>query len=357
MPLQYVPTSRRGISRVEVIVVLAIAALLGIMFVTSVQSARENSRKVQCLGRLTMISLSIQNYASSNDGLLPPLTRPKAMETGEGGSLLESWQIQLLPALDDTKLLKAIRQNAVVHSGKAPDAVYQIAPSEQVALEYMTCPTDPAASQTPGRTSFVINGGFISRSLFTGDPQRKHLPGSLSWDGNATVGEDKDIEIHVATGVTWHASKAFQPSLEYISQADGTSTTILVTENIQAGNWFDTDTTRISFTVPVANSKGQVPFGKGTVFESPQKPLNTQFNGGTLETALPQDWQMNRDLRAAIGTRPRPSSYHNGVNVRFCDGSGRVLNPKMDPHVYLKLITSDGVTHGEESLKAADYSW
>ena len=71
---------------------------------------------------------------------------------------------------------------------------------------------------------------------------------------------------------------------------------------------------------------------------------------------MPRDWRINRDLKAATGTRARPSSNHEGgVNVIFCDGSGRFLSDRIDLHVYVKLLTSNGVKYGEGELKQSEY--
>jgi hypothetical protein len=200
--------------------------------------------------------------------------------------------------------------------------------------------------------SYVFNTGFISQAVYHGDPGRKHIPGSLAWMG--LPGDGNAVGVQAATGAVWHQSKDFVSSLEYISVGDGASTTLLLTENLQAGNWYDTDTASISFGFPVANSKGQVPLGAGQTFESEQKPLNTEFNGGTLATG--QDWRINSELKARVGTLPRPSSNHaGGVNVIMCDGAGKFLNQNINPHVYLKLLTSNGVTWGEGELKQSEW--
>jgi prepilin-type processing-associated H-X9-DG protein len=52
-----------------------------------------------------------------------------------------------------------------------------------------------------------------------------------------------------------------------------------------------------------------------------------------------------------VGTAPRPSSQHaGGVNVVFCDGSARFLNENIDKDTYVKLLTSNGVAYGEQTL-------
>ncbi len=344
-------TNRRGLTRIDVIVVLGLGLLLFLLFAPAMRSARRPARKLQCLSNMRNVALAMQNYASSQSGKLPYLSSVKAIKNSadEEGEFIEGWPVTLLPALDSTTLLKAIRKNAVIKSGQAT-----IGDGERIWLEVFTCPDDSDSFRKPGGLSYVVNAGFISQSLYHGDPYRKHIPGSLAWGGEP--GDDKAIAVHTSTGVFWQQTDAFESSLDYVSTGDGVTTTLMLTENLQAGNWYDTDTASIAFGFPVANSKGQIPLGAGQTFESEQKPLNTEFKAGTLTTAKEQSWRVNADLKGKVGTLPRPSSNHaGGVNVIMCDGSGRFLNQNIDPHVYLRLLTANGHAYGEGDLQQSSY--
>lgn len=341
---------RSGFTRVDLIAILGICLLAVMLFLPATRKAGNSAWKVQCLSNMRNVGLAPQNYAASNNGKLPPLTSLQIVtnSSGEKGEYIANWATLLLPALDSSAVLKNIRNNAIVESGQA-----RIGDEKQVVLEVYGCPLDPAAFRKPGRMSFVVNAGFISQDLYHGDPGRKHLPGSLAWVGSQ--GDEDAIAVHAATGAVWRQSDRFVSSLDYVSEGDGTSMTLLLTENLQAGNWYDTDTARISFGYPVANADGQVPLGSGHTFESTEKPLNTHFSGGTLTTAKSQDWRINANKKAK-GLLPRPSSNHNGgVNVIMCDGAGRFLSEAIDLHVYLKLLTADGASYGEGELSQSSY--
>lgn len=342
-------SSRSGFTRIDLLVIVGIAVLVAAIVAPGISSRRPPGRMLQCLSNMRNVGLAMQNFAASNDGTLPPLTTSKIVRnsTDQEGTMIMAWPVLLLPALDNTALLRAIRNNAVIESRQA-----RIGDNERVALEVLGCPYDDNSFRKPGGLSFVVNTGFITENLYHGDPERKHQPGSLSWGAS----RDIDIAVQQATGVAWHANQESQSHLDYVSSGDGASVTLLLTESLQAGNWYDTDTARISFAFPVANTNGLVKLGKGGLFESTEKPLDSEFDGGTLTTANPQDWRINSDLRAPVGTRPRPSSNHSGgVNVIMCDGSGRFLNQNIDPHVYLKLMTSNGSAYGEGELKQSTY--
>jgi prepilin-type processing-associated H-X9-DG protein len=348
MVRQYEPKTctRRGITRVEVVVILGICVLLTLMCAPAVLSARGAARKLECLNNMRNVGLGIQNLASRQSGKLPFLSAVKIIKNSSDveGDFVEGWPITLLPVMGSTNLYEKIIKNAVIESGQA-----RLRDEERVVIPGLGCPDNREAFKKPGRLSFVLNAGFLSQSLYHGDPDRKHVPGSLAWIGEP--GDEEAVAVHAATGAFWQATDAFEPSLEYIFVGDGATATLMVTENLQAGNWYDTDTASISFGFPVANSDGKVPLGSGHSFESAENPLNTEFAGGTLTTATPLNWRLNADRQAKVKTLPRPSSNHSGgVNVIFCDGAGKVLNQEIDPYVYLKLITSNGVAHGEDAL-------
>lgn len=55
-------------------------------------------------------------------------------------------------------------------------------------------------------------------------------------------------------------------------------------------------------------------------------------------------------------TAPRPSTQHpGGVNAIMVNGSARFLNQNIDANIYAKLVTSNGVNFGEQTLNQADY--
>ena len=80
-------------------------------------------------------------------------------------------------------------------------------------------------------------------------------------------------------------------------------------------------------------------------------------DGRFYEAAATSDaWVINRNLAAAAGSAPRPSSQHaGGVNVIMGDGSGKFISESISKFVYAKLITSNGVTYGEQTLNGKDY--
>jgi len=341
--------SRCGFTLIELLVVISIIAVLASLIAPAVQSARRAARKVQCLSNMRNVGLAMQNFASSNNGSLPALwsTQTVTNSGGTQGTMTVPWTILLLPALDNSALLKNIRNDAVV--GASPGTMV-INSADAVALEVFTCPDHVAAYKKAGGLSFVVNAGHMAPGAGAGAwgiRDLSHNPGIMNWALPAGAGDANDIAVGLATGVIWGNPTAYSSSLEYVSTGDGTSTTILLTENLQAGKWYDTDTPAIGFGVKMTSTLTATYGNAGS--------------GGAAQLLIsaapsPDDWFINRNLSAGQYTAPRPSSQHaGGVNVIMCDGAGRFLNESMNQTVFMKLMTSNGVAYGEQVLDQASY--
>ncbi|MEI8379866.1 MAG: DUF1559 domain-containing protein [Planctomycetota bacterium] len=334
---------RRGFTLIELLVVISIIAVLASLIAPAVQSARRAARKVQCLSNMRNVGLAMQNFASSNNGSLPAMVSNQTVTNsgGQQGVMTVPWTILLLPALDNSALLKNIRNDAVVAAGLA--TVNTAAGFENVAIEVFTCPDHVSAYKKAGGLSFVVNAGHMPSAGW--GSATNNTPASIDWFSSPSPGDATDIAIGQATGVIW--PQGYTSSLEYVSTGDGTSTTLLLTENLQAGNWYGYYTQGLGFGI-------QMP---ATITSAYGNAGGTGSNQLAITAAAsPDAWFINRNLSAGQNTAPRPSSQHaGGVNVIMCDGAGKFLNESMDKTVFTKLTTSNGVAYGEQALDQSTY--
>jgi prepilin-type N-terminal cleavage/methylation domain-containing protein/prepilin-type processing-associated H-X9-DG protein len=86
----------RAFTLIEVLVVVAIMALLIAILLPSLKRARENSKSVVCLTRLRQVGLAATYYGNANEGYLPPLRLPFNVQAG--ATLVQRpYQFQYLP--------------------------------------------------------------------------------------------------------------------------------------------------------------------------------------------------------------------------------------------------------------------
>ncbi len=338
---------RRGFTLIELLVVISIIAVLASLIAPAVQSARRAARKVQCLSNMRNVGLAMQNFASSNNGSLPAMISTQKVTNANGAALMVvPWTILLLPALDNSALLKNIRNDAILNTA-GTNMIVNINPGyENVAIEVFTCPDHVNAYKKAGGLSYVVNGGHMPNLVW--GTVTINTPDQTDWAASTPTGIDAtDLAIGQSTGVIWPTG--YTSSLEYVSTGDGTSTTLLITENLQAGRWYDTNTSSLGFGI-------QLPTSLATMYPN-------AGSTGVASTALaigaassPDNWFINRNLSATQFTSPRPSSQHaGGVNAIMCDGAGKFLNESMDQIVFTKLMTSNGVSYGEGPLDQASY--
>jgi len=83
---------REGFTLVELLVVIAVIALLTALLVSSLPAARERARRVACASRLRQIGLGLAVYASNYDDNIPrSFFDPEALFTFPAHSLMTYW--------------------------------------------------------------------------------------------------------------------------------------------------------------------------------------------------------------------------------------------------------------------------
>ena len=364
-------SSRRGFTLIELLVVISIIAVLASLIAPAVQSARRSARKLECLNNIRQIGLAMQTMASQN-GNLPTLTSDISNTIGTGHVYGAGWPVALLPALDNTALLKNLRNNAVT-TGTGDAMIF--AAADNISVKVFTCPEDTGSYQKPGGLSWVVNAGFIPDTIW-GTSETNALNGPfqqpfiIDWNGNGqysldgvtplgspAVLDQQDLSVETATGVFFRPSQFYTASLDGLSVGDGASSTLLLTESINAGPWNGSRDSVAGFGVNHLGFGIRVPTASG-------KPVANVFAANSLnvgssfyDTAvMPDAWTINRNLSASRGQAPRPSSNHaGGVNSIFGDGSGKFLNESIDKGVFAKICTSNGVNYGEQTLNQASY--
>ena len=132
----------RGITLLEVIVVLAVIGLLASLLLPAVQQARQSARGIECRNHLRQIGIAAQNHVDQH-GRFPANAFP----------------LQLLPFLEQHALADRVEKE-VTSLTMDPVTVPQIPYLEGAAIPAYQCPVDPLSSEVRGLVpNYLINSG------------------------------------------------------------------------------------------------------------------------------------------------------------------------------------------------------
>ena len=323
------PSRRRGFTMIELIVVVAIIAVLIALLLPAVQSAREGARRMQCTNNLLQLGVALASYEATYQ-VLPPGTVDK---TGPIIEDINGYQFGWIP-----RLLPYLEQKAVYRTLDFKTGVYQAAnlTAGAVAMNVLLCPSDPTRwrgrgwSRMPG---VMTSGANLSAIL---DP----TPTAF-----AACHNDVEAPIDVTnTGVFYLNSRVRYDDIE-----DGLSHTIFLGEKKGPGDelgW---------------------PSGTRATLRNTGTPINQTVLDPTDLTGFHR--QLARLLELPDPTRepvdpaldPAPAakgpvavggfgSYHpQGANFLLGDGSARFLKSTIDREVFRRLGSrADGLPVGDD---------
>jgi len=308
--------SRRGLTLVELLAVVAIIGLLVALLLPAVQSARESARRSHCANNLKQIGLALHGHHAAN-GRLPFASNYLA------AALKRSWVEVMLPYLDQKVLYDRINFTQSIWNG-ANAALW----SGQ-RLPSFECPSNPhVAAMRP------VFGDFYSppRNIllpvgcyFPSAGPARFAPASVPLDCPspnsfcAVAGSDGDSATLAATPgmFSWRAPL----EMSFASVRDGLSSTLMLGEVRGELNYY---MSQISVVGPAFNTGNRI---------------NSVFIGEPANASL----GYNSGLPNRIGA----ASHHQGGGG-FCmgDGAVRFLTEDIAFDVYNGLGCRDDARFG-----------
>jgi prepilin-type N-terminal cleavage/methylation domain-containing protein/prepilin-type processing-associated H-X9-DG protein len=153
--------TRRAFTLIEVLVVMAIIAVIVALLLPAMVGARSASRRVNCINNLKQIELALQSYLTAYNVLPSGSYDAVRPVSSEPGGYKVSWIVSILPYME---------QSALYHSFDfrhgADDAANQTV--RMSWINSLLCPSDdsagrswfagwppPASGVEPGRTSYA----------------------------------------------------------------------------------------------------------------------------------------------------------------------------------------------------------
>ncbi len=391
---------RRGISLIEVLVILAIIGILLALILPAVMHAREAARRAQCVSHLRQLAVAASNFENVHQRL-PNSGTFGVSFAGSTGWLIDyfqpkrSWVVDLLPFIDrrelhdawtfedpnpaDALLVDHPNWNVASPATCATDTVDGVAGSaisgsaidpqnrdnaalSRSSIPLLVCPGDTTSVGRRGGLSYVCNSscGEFDGTFVNTNYSNNWSCTQTDWDGDGVtcavtaLNDPHDARIARMTGLFWAGSAGPRPARDdvrvtFASLLDGLSSTVMFTENTNAGfvaggdptgahgdfTWAFPWTVATGFTITTVDI---CPNGQFGVCNDPQTDL--AYQSAKAPAAI---GRINRDAGANEGRAPFPSSHHGGiVNVVFCDGSARPVSADIDGAVYCKLLSPQG---------------
>lgn len=277
MPIQ--STVRRGITLIEVMVVIVLLGMLAGLLTPALGRARERGRVTACTNNQYQIAFGLLR-CDDQTGAVPGWLNasPNGARLDNDDPLPCSWAVVLLPS---------------VGRGDLADMWGEL-PAPAPVIEQFLCPSASSA------------GAVLDRY------PPLHYAGNAGVDGRVAA-DGVFLNLYPGSGVA-------SVSLADIAEADGASTTLALSEKSGRGD----DPHRWDFSVATPPALFGIGQAYPPVFGISGSPPSTPFA------------VVNREFSGAFA----PSSPHpDGVVVAYCDGRTGFLGNALDFWVYGQLLT------------------
>ena len=311
--------SQGGFTLVELLVVITIIAMLVGLLIPAVMRAREAARRATCLNNQGQVGKAIMNYVTAKEKF-PPLFSVQPQPTPGPPvvtpPLAVGWVPPMLPYIEQNPLYQTFQANTW----------YTLSSAEVATL---ICPSrNPTSTLAP--LSYVVNAGttdwFTSATATT--PLMDYQENGIFFDNYAPIRFPS-------------LPKPPRTDLSYVNMHDGTSMTLMVSENVDALDWIGVGPMSVNAPPqPNYNSPPQyvpswwqsmiwtvVPSPAATWGLTGVPPTGTLLNKNTGST--PQTDDVNA----------RPSSNHpGGFIVTMCDAHSQFMSEDVEYRVYCLLM-------------------
>ncbi|MDP6467823.1 MAG: DUF1559 domain-containing protein [Pirellulaceae bacterium] len=213
--------SRKAFTLVELLVVIAIIGIIMSMLLPAIQAARHSAWKLQCSNRLKQLAIATKGHEASKGRL------PGAMEVV--GGKRASWVVPLFPYVGERQLYD-----------RWVDPTVTQATANTHYIKLFICTARPGLDTSVASNSYIANIGFGPRGS---DPSPFGPAATVTAPTssyNYWVAHRKAngpfVDRYTATANGWKIAKDLI-TVSSTDFRDGTSNTILFSENLAAGQW------------------------------------------------------------------------------------------------------------------------
>ena len=305
--------ARGGFTLVELLVVITIIAMLAGLLIPAVQNARRSGQRAQCLNNCKEIGQAIQQYALAKQQMPARKSCHPAVP-----KLAAGWVPPLLGYLgrnDLYQVYSTTTSNPLPLPVDVANATATTNPSYLVPIPLLLCPSDTSLDAATS-LSYAVNSGIKDMDEI-GTPSAG-LP--RDWIENGVFFDHFSSDNRSRPNLTDPVALKVTIDIAYISKHDGTATTIMFAENVDAGTW--------------QNENGTDGEGIQTLTWSHDTPPPLGLNQPPTPPAGPSE--------TTTGTRPASLHVGDGFHVTYCDGHTRFMSADTEYRIYALLMTPYG---------------
>ena len=307
----------KGFTLVELLVVIAIIGILVALLLPAIQAARESARRSQCLNNLKQLGIGAHNYHDTYKHLM----------TGTYSCCWGTWQLEILPFLEETQLHDIYNtENRFIDGSESSYTIGDNLRVSQSRIATLTCPSDQA------QTSNLYDLSITYHNYVANYGNTNHL--GLTIPGLAGA---KPIEFQGAPFPATEWKGLNQPPekikvTKFAQITDGLSNTLMFSETMQGRDndlrgftWWGWGAGFESSLTPNSNSPDRLQNIAYCVVAHPENPP-------CIGHSIPFNV-----MRAAARSR-----HPGGVNVLWCDGGGRFVTDDVNEIAWLAAGSSQG---------------
>jgi prepilin-type N-terminal cleavage/methylation domain-containing protein/prepilin-type processing-associated H-X9-DG protein len=304
------PRIPRGFTLIECICAIGVIAILALLTVQGVQSARESARRIRCASNFRQLGLALNSYHVDHNMF------PSSVLIDSRGI---SWNclsehVFLLPYLEQQQLFASINMDFACR--EFPDAPsLQNGTARRTVVEAFICPSD---GEPDLRNSYRFNRGRF-RVFASGH----------SYDGPFSIGVLPRASV-IKDGLSGTAFASERIGGSFLPGSTGLKRDVRYPD--VANHLIDSDNQLIPFCLSYEPSAWMTTSGRYWFYAG---FANAHYNhNGVPNDLRPSCYSGGMGNQAAGGLSP-PRSFHGGfVNVLFGDGHLEPVRDSIEPNVW-----------------------